>query len=210
MIYARHEKTNIKSLNIIQNKIQEVALSSKPISIEFFLKKAPSFDFTPSRIFSIMTNTAPIEKVNLEENVKVDRKVDNLVSDSDATAQNAILELYNSNIKTSHLSKLLSAGLLGVKMQRKLVPTRWSITAVDDIISKTLLQKINIIMKYQNFSYLTMNIMATIMKFYSCLEIFHLKLSKQKFQEIYGTPLKILNLCRIMRVFLIEKNMQKM
>jgi len=142
MIYARQEKSNIKSSNIIQQKMQEVALSSKPISIEFFLKRQPRLEFTPSKVFSIMTNPAPLEKINIEENPKVDRKVDYLVSDYDMGSQKALIELYNSKIRISHLSKLLSAGLLGVKIQRKLVPTRWAITAVDDTLSSTLMQKI--------------------------------------------------------------------
>ncbi len=36
----------------------------------------------------------------------------------------------------------MSAGLLGLKTKRKLVPTRWAITATDDTISKLLLEKI--------------------------------------------------------------------
>ena len=40
------------------------------------------------------------------------------------------------------MQKLLSAGLLGEEKRRKMVPTRWSITAVDDTISKQLLEDI--------------------------------------------------------------------
>ncbi|MEM4540756.1 MAG: hypothetical protein QXP46_04580, partial [Archaeoglobaceae archaeon] len=40
----------------------------------------------------------------------------------------------------SHIQKLLSAGALGVR--RKLVPTRWAITAVDDSISKQLIEEL--------------------------------------------------------------------
>jgi hypothetical protein len=68
--------------------------------------------------------------------------VDYLVSDTDSKAVNSILELYNSSIEISNINKILSVGLLGLKTQRRLVPTRWSITAVDDTISKNLLEKI--------------------------------------------------------------------
>jgi len=141
MIYTRQE-TNIKSTNLIQKTAQELALSSKPVSAEFFLKNPPRLEFTPSKVFSIMANPALLEKINLEENPKVEKKVDTLTSDYDVSAQNALNELYNSKIKVSHLTKLLSAGLLGIKIQRKLVPTRWAITAVDDTLSKMLMQKI--------------------------------------------------------------------
>jgi len=51
---------------------------------------------------------------------------------------------YRNAKKTLNLSlqKLLSAGLLGKGSARKMVPTRWSITAVDDTLSKNMLDKI--------------------------------------------------------------------
>jgi hypothetical protein len=141
MVYGR-QITNVKSQKNLSAVTQELALSSNPVSTEFFLKKIPVLDFTESRVMSIMANPAPIEKVILEENPKVDKKVDYIVSDYDVRSIDAIMELYNNKIKTSHLQKLFSVGLLGVKTDRKLVPTRWSITAVDDILSKELLKKI--------------------------------------------------------------------
>ena len=36
----------------------------------------------------------------------------------------------------------MSVGILGLKKDRKLVPTRWSITATDDIIGKSLISEI--------------------------------------------------------------------
>ena len=40
------------------------------------------------------------------------------------------------------MSKILSVGVLGLKKDRKLVPTRWSITATDDIIGKNLINEV--------------------------------------------------------------------
>ena len=59
-----------------------------------------------------------------------------MVEDRDASAATALVELYSSGISVDHISRLLSLGLLGKK--RKLVPTRWSITASDDMIGKAL------------------------------------------------------------------------
>lgn len=143
MIYARHQG-HIKSMQSrsIKNVMQNLALSSKPVSTEFFLKKSPKLEITASKYFSIMANPAPIQKVILEENPKVPQKVDYLTSDYDVSATTALKELYKTRIINSHLNKLLSAGLLGVKIQRKMVPTRWAITAVDDILSKSLLERV--------------------------------------------------------------------
>jgi len=141
LIYGK-AKTNIKSNDRLKQVTQELALSSKPVSTEFFLKKRPTLEFTPDSVFRPMTNPAPIKKVILEENPKVSKKVDYLTSDYDVKATTALKELYKSNTKVDHLQKLLSIGLLGVKHSRKMVPTRWSITATDDTISKQQLEKI--------------------------------------------------------------------
>ena len=50
------------------------------------------------------------------------------------------LKLYNSGIEISKIQKCFSIGMLGKK--RKLVPTKWSITATDDIISKSIVEEI--------------------------------------------------------------------
>jgi len=141
MVYGR-QVTNIKANKSLSNVTQQLALASKPVSTEFFLKRQPTLQYTSSSVMSIMANPAPIEKVILEENPFVEKKVDYLTADYDVKATTALKELYSSNIQVSHLQKLFSAGLLGVKPQRKLVPTKWGITAVDDTLSKYLLAKI--------------------------------------------------------------------
>ncbi|MBP7708537.1 hypothetical protein KA107_02535 [Candidatus Pacearchaeota archaeon] len=143
MIYGR-QVTNIKASKSLQNVTQELALSSRSVSTEFFLKKQPQLQYTSSNILSIMANPAPIERVILEENPFVEKKVDYIVGDYDVKANTALQELYKAKISVSHLQKLFSVGLLGVKTNRKLVPTKWSITAIDDSISKKLLEKIKL------------------------------------------------------------------
>ncbi|HUR67743.1 MAG TPA: hypothetical protein VM370_00730, partial [Candidatus Thermoplasmatota archaeon] len=48
-------------------------------------------------------------------------------------------EMYGAGINAYHVQRLLSVGLLGETRRRKLVPTRWSITATDDILGKRLI-----------------------------------------------------------------------
>jgi hypothetical protein len=66
--------------------------------------------------------------------------VDYLVYDTDALAKDAINELLKSDVSTEHITRLFSIGLLG--KERKIVPTRWSITAVDDMAGKDLADRI--------------------------------------------------------------------
>jgi len=64
--------------------------------------------------------------------------LEKVLSDEDLNALEAMKYLYRRGVLISKIIQGLSAGMLGVKYQRKLVPTRWSITAVDCIISKWL------------------------------------------------------------------------
>lgn len=141
MVYAR-TKGNIKQSSATKQTMHELALTHQKTSTEFFLKKQPNFgNLKSSQITKPLLNPAPIKKVLLEENTKVLKKVDYLVNDTDAKAVKTLTEL-SSHATIDHLQKLLSAGLLGQKKERKMVPTRWSITAVDDTLSKELLKNI--------------------------------------------------------------------
>lgn len=154
LIYGRTQ-TNIKKVQEEMNKflpvMQEVAMSSQSISTEFKLKKPIESNREHDSHIPIIRNAANIESVRLEENSKVNKKIDYLVNDTDTRASTSILELEKSNIPTSTIIKILSAGLLGKKMTRKLVPTRWSITAVDDNISSEKIKKIKYYQEISDF-----------------------------------------------------------
>jgi len=145
LIYGRF-KTQIKHAkfnNKLLNLMQEISMAYKSVSTEFFLKKPPKQNLEINRGLPIIGNPAPLEHAKLEENPKVKPKVDYLIADNHCKSVTAINELHKARIPTSNISKILSAGLLGLKSNRRLVPTRWSITATDDTISKELLKKIH-------------------------------------------------------------------
>ena len=143
LIYSRF-KTVVKGSGKDKFKtvMQEVSMANKSVSMEVFLKHAPKMTINFNQEVPLIGNPAPLKSITLEENPRILKKVDYLVSDSDVGATTAIKELYEDKIRISNISKILSAGLLGVKFQRKLVPTRWAITAVDDTISKDMVKKI--------------------------------------------------------------------
>lgn len=151
LVYGKFS-TKIKNARVYESKnkflniMQEISRSYKPVSTEFYLKKPPRKNLEMNKYTPIIGNPAPLEFARLEENPKVMPKVDYLTGDTDAKAVTGIVELYNSRIEISNINKILSAGLLGKKTARKLVPTRWAITAVDDTLSKQLIRKI----KYYN------------------------------------------------------------
>ena len=151
MIYSRF-KSNIKDARKsgrFLGIMQEISMSNKSVSTEFILKKPAKPRIMFDTHTPLIGNPAPLQNVRLEENPHIEQKVDYIVSDTDNKASNSIIELYSGKIETSNIIKILSAGLLGLKSKRKLVPTRWAITATDDIISKFMLGRIRF---YQEIS----------------------------------------------------------
>jgi len=119
--------------------LQELAMSSKPTDSEIQFQK----DTIPTA--TIDGENAPFGPIGEIKNVKFsssssDNKIEKVYYDKDLKAVDAVLNLYNSGIEISKIQKCFSIGMLG--KQRKLVPTRWSITATDDIISKSLVSQI--------------------------------------------------------------------
>jgi hypothetical protein len=142
LIYSRFQSSIKRPSGKLIDVMQELAMAKKQADVEIELKKKPKFRFEFDSWITPIGNPAPIEKAELIENPKVERNVDYLVSDVDIKADNAVRLLYKSQIPVSRIQKILSAGLLGVQIQRKFVPTRWSITAVDDILGKNLMKNV--------------------------------------------------------------------
>jgi hypothetical protein len=142
LIYSRFQSNIKRPAGKLIDVLQELAMTKKQIDVEVELKKKPKFKFEFDSWITPIGNPAPIEKAELIENPRIERNVDYLVSDVDIKAESAVQLLYKSHISVSRIQKILSAGLLGVQVQRKFVPTRWSITAVDDILGKNLMKNV--------------------------------------------------------------------
>ncbi|MDP1696002.1 MAG: hypothetical protein Q8L29_03750 [archaeon] len=146
LIYGR-SKVDIKKAaqnpTQFNQVMQEVAMTHKSISAQFKLKN-PILQKQKEQDASIplIRHAAEISKVTLQENPSIRPKVDYLVNDTEVKSIHAIQELDKSGISTSTIMKILSAGLLGLKKNRKLVPTRWSISSVDSILSEKKIEEI--------------------------------------------------------------------
>ncbi|MHC1604557.1 MAG: Nre family DNA repair protein [Candidatus Methanofastidiosia archaeon] len=120
---------------------QEIVMSDKPVDTELLLTKRPSFHMNFSEFSPPFGPSEMIEKLDLAQNPHVPSSVEKVAGD-ELSAREGILELYRKDIETPHISKIFSAGILGAEKKRKFVPTRWSITATDDIVSKNLMKNI--------------------------------------------------------------------
>ncbi|HLC72852.1 MAG TPA: hypothetical protein VJH37_04690 [Candidatus Nanoarchaeia archaeon] len=117
---------------------QEIGMAKRPVDIEIELKKKIALQFDTDKVTMPMGPRAPLKNARLTENTAVDTHVEKVLSDTDLKATDAISYLYKHQFQNNMLNQLLSIGVLGLKKNRKLVPTRWSITAVDDMIGKQM------------------------------------------------------------------------
>ena len=120
----------------------DIALSKRSVDMELSLKKIPSVKISYDSMHAPMGPMGSLEKARISSNPVSDKRSEYLAYDTSACATDSISELYASGADIGSISKLLSVGLLGAKSQRRLVPTRWSITAVDDSLGKQLLSEI--------------------------------------------------------------------
>ncbi len=129
---------------------QEVSLSKKAVDTELNLKDKPQFRLSFNQDAAPHGPSVKLKKAAITEHVRVPKKIDKVVSDYDFKAAGAIKQL-SKNFDEHYLTKLLSVGNLGVKKQRSLVPTRWAITAVDDIVGKDLVNEVKDFSKQMDY-----------------------------------------------------------
>lgn len=139
-------RLNVRSPRVLSDRLliktQMLAMASAPVDTEVKFLKPPKMELRFDGILSPMGPSGTLKDMSITENPSVPRKVDYLVSDKDVLAANATTELYESDISVYHINRLLSVGLLGRKKDRRLVPTRWAITATDDIVGKELIARV--------------------------------------------------------------------
>ncbi len=126
---------------LYDREIPFVAVSQKPVGsesvIEGKIEAKLRFDgYVMPRGPSVIARD-----VKVVDNPKLSKPLERLIFD-DVNAQEAVKELYTSGEDVYRIINAMSLGLLGRKKNRRLVPTRWAITAVDSTIGKQLLDEV--------------------------------------------------------------------
>ncbi len=142
LIIARKpiEVTDIESRFV--QALHELVLSLRPIDLEIVLEKPPRPRILFSDYEPPMGPRAPIKTFRIVGSGSSLRIVERVYSDTDLRAREAVIELYRHGVPVTHIQRMFSIGALGRGRSRRLVPTRWAITAVDSVISEYLIQKV--------------------------------------------------------------------
>lgn len=138
------ERVNVRkapSLYRTNEVIKELAISVKPVDTEIVLRREPIPRVFLDPDIPPVGLRAPIERIEDVGNVYAPRKLESAVEE-DENARILMSELYDHGISNYHLIRLLSVGLLGKKHRRRIVPTRWAITATDVMLGNYFLDEI--------------------------------------------------------------------
>ena len=120
---------------------RELALSTAATDVEAQFARKPRGRLVLDEDVQPFGPSAPIERFDLG-GYRVDPKLDRAYSDTDLKAKPAVVGLYRDGIAVSKIQRAFSVGAFGLGKDRKFVPTRWSITAVDDTIGKELRERV--------------------------------------------------------------------
>lgn len=125
-----------KEIELIQNIVK--AKNETDLEIDFKKEKIN----LKEKVSGISNQAIALEKIKIVDNIKITKDVDKITSDKQLKAKDAILEFFNKTNDVYKLEQLFSMGLLGLEKDRILVPTKWSITAIDDTIGKEIYEEI--------------------------------------------------------------------
>src|SRR5207249_10026192 len=121
--------------------LQEVAMMTKPVETELVLAKPPRKVLDMREDSQPFGPIAPLASFQTG-NSSVDDRIEKAFYDRDLRADDAVLQLYRDNVLVTRIQRAFSLGMFGEGKRRKLVPTRWSITAVDSNLSLRLMARV--------------------------------------------------------------------
>jgi len=125
----------------IMEQTQELALAESCVNTELQLTKKPLGSIFMDDAIQPFGPSAPIRDMHVS-NARFECRIEKAYYDTDLRATQAVLDLYHQGVLVTKIQKAFSVGAFGIEKKRRLVPTRWSITTVDDIISKNLAEKV--------------------------------------------------------------------
>ena len=141
MLVRGSRPQHVKTRERLVLEAQDAVMSRKSVDMEVRFSKKPVFNMSFSGVLQPMGAVAPLDRMRVADNPTIPRKVDSVVGEG-LKAEQAMRKLSSKGYENYYLMKLLTAGILGAPDDRKLVPTRWGITATDDMLAKGAMERI--------------------------------------------------------------------
>ncbi|NLL95293.1 MAG: hypothetical protein GX224_06040, partial [Thermoplasmatales archaeon] len=135
----RIDARDFRSAGKIVDQVQELALTKKPVEVEALFSQKPRGRVILDDEVQPFGPSARMERMRSQSG-RFDRHLERSFYDTDMKAADAVIRAYENGTLISEIQKAFSVATMGIERNRRFVPTRWSITAVDDIIGKNLLK----------------------------------------------------------------------
>lgn len=136
----RIDATDFAKSGRIVEDIQGLALSERPVDVEAGFRERPHGLIVLDDDIQPFGPAARLESFR-KGNGRWEHNLEKGYYDTDLNAAGAVVEAYKGGTPISEIQKAFSVGTMGIGKNRRFVPTRWSITAVDDIIGKDYLKR---------------------------------------------------------------------
>jgi len=122
------------------DKLRDISLSASSIESEVRFSRPPrgmsfSDEHTP------FGPSGPIDRLEIDAS-SWDPHLEKVYNDGDLLAADALVDLHEKGLPFSSIQKAFSVGAMGRSKRRRMVPTRWSITACDSTLASRMLQKV--------------------------------------------------------------------
>ena len=143
------------SMGKIVDSTREMAMATSSVEVAAEFEKKPSMQMVMNDEVQPFGPSAPLKRID-PQSIKLDHKIEKAFFDIDLKAREAVLSLYNDGTLVTNIQKSFSVGAFGLAKNRKFVPTRWSITAVDSIISERMMEETRqapLINEYRTYEY---------------------------------------------------------
>ncbi len=136
-VHVRH----FEDAGKIMDRTRELALSEGSVDVELALKKRPERRFVLDDAVQPFGPSALVRDLSVGTS-RWNHQIEKAYGDTDLKAADAVTTLYERGVLVTKIQRAFSVGSFGLKDNRRLVPTRWSITAVDSIVSKDMMAEI--------------------------------------------------------------------
>lgn len=122
-------------------RTRQIALSKKPAEVEVQFNRKLSESFKLDGRSQPHGPSAGMKRFELGS-MSSDHALEKIFYDTDLKSEPGVMKLYESGVRVSRIQDIFMVGGTGLEDNRKFVPTRWSITAVDDMIGKNLRERV--------------------------------------------------------------------
>jgi len=132
--------TDVENRSHVVEYTREMALSKNAVFADVLFEKKPYGRIAFFDEVQPHGPSAPIKTLDIT-NPKYEQHIEKAYYDTDLKARDAILDIYKNGVLVSKIQRAFSVGAFGIKKNRRFVPTRWSITAVDSTLGAEMMKK---------------------------------------------------------------------